>query len=217
MGPIFSLENFALKFLEHRPIFAGNLRSTGISQLQRGKTRSKRPRSHCLSTVHLLPYMWASFYPLDPSRYLSSFSSWRPKSKKFPFFTNYPASGERLRELTAPGSNSPQTTIRGARRNRPRKMKNSKETNNKKKNHVQPANMVPIEQSYYVKDHYCNAHYQIASRKQTSLCHWINMLLCVRCQEKKNSWIQKPFGSVSFPYSSIAARCRLFLFLCTLW
>ena len=45
--------------------------------------------------------------------------------------------------------------------------------------------MVPIEQSYYVKDHYCNAHYQIASRKQTSLCPWINMLLCVRCQERK--------------------------------
>ena len=65
-----------------------NSRSTGISQLRAGKTRSKRPRSHWLSTVHLLPYMWASFYPLDPSRYLSSFSSWRPKRKKFPFFTN---------------------------------------------------------------------------------------------------------------------------------
>ena len=45
--------------------------------------------------------------------------------------------------------------------------------------------MVPIEQSYYVKDHYCNAHYQIASSKHTILCHWLNMLLCVRCQEKK--------------------------------
>ena len=32
----------------------------------------------------------------------------------------YPASGERLRELTAPGSNSPQTTIQGVRGNRPR-------------------------------------------------------------------------------------------------
>ena len=92
----FSREDFALKsklwppkFLEHRPIFAGNSRSTGISQLQAGKTRSKRPRSHWLSTVHLLPYMWASFYPLDPSRYLSSFSSWRPKTKKFPFFTKF--------------------------------------------------------------------------------------------------------------------------------
>ena len=63
-------------FLEHLPIFAGNSRSTGISQLRAGKTRSKRPRSHCLSTGHLLPYMWASFHPLDPSRYLSSFSSW---------------------------------------------------------------------------------------------------------------------------------------------
>ena len=72
----------------HRPIFAGNSRSTGISQLRAGKTRSKRPRSHWLSTVHLLPYMWASFYPLDPSRYLSSISSWRPKTKKIPFFTN---------------------------------------------------------------------------------------------------------------------------------
>ena len=76
-------------FGEHRPIFAGNSRSTGISQLRAGKTRSKRPRSHCLSTGHLLPYMWASFHPLDPSRYLSSFSSWRPKTKKFPFFTKF--------------------------------------------------------------------------------------------------------------------------------
>ena len=32
----------------------------------------------------------------------------------------YPASGERLRELTAPGSNSPQTTIQGVQGNRPR-------------------------------------------------------------------------------------------------
>ena len=32
----------------------------------------------------------------------------------------YPASGERVRELTAPGSNSPQTTIQGVRGNRPR-------------------------------------------------------------------------------------------------
>ena len=31
----------------------------------------------------------------------------------------YPASGERLREPTAPGSHSPQTTIRGARGNQP--------------------------------------------------------------------------------------------------
>ena len=92
---IFSQEDLALKsklrlggFLLHLPIFDGNSRFTGISQLRAGKTRSKRPRSHCLSTVHLLPYMWASFYPLDPSRYLSSFPSWRPKTKKFPFFTN---------------------------------------------------------------------------------------------------------------------------------
>ena len=76
-------------FFQHCPIFAGNLRFTGISQLRAGKTRTKRPRSHCLSTVHLLPYMWATFYPLDPSRYLSSFSSWRPKTKKFPFFTKF--------------------------------------------------------------------------------------------------------------------------------
>ena len=72
-----------------RRIFAGNSRFSGISQLRAGKTRSKQPRSHCLSTVHLLPYMWASFYPLDSSRYLSSFPSWRPKTKKFPFFTNF--------------------------------------------------------------------------------------------------------------------------------
>ena len=31
----------------------------------------------------------ASFNPLDPFRYLSSFSSWRPKTKKFLFFTNF--------------------------------------------------------------------------------------------------------------------------------
>ena len=93
---IFSQEDFPLwskmwpnNFSLHRPIFAGNSRFTGISQLRAGKTRSKRPRSHWLSTVHLLPYMWASFYPLDPSRYLSSFSSWRPKTKKFPFFTKF--------------------------------------------------------------------------------------------------------------------------------
>merc|ERR1712163_40567 len=53
------------------------------------KTRSKRPRSHCLSTRHLLPYMWASFYPWDPYQYLFSFSTWRPKTKKFPFFTKF--------------------------------------------------------------------------------------------------------------------------------
>ena len=93
---IFSQEDFALwsklwpnNFSEHRPIFAGNSRLTGISQLGAGKTRSKRPHSHCLSTGHLLANMWASFHPLDPSLYLSSFSSWRPKSKKFPFFTNF--------------------------------------------------------------------------------------------------------------------------------
>ena len=83
MLKIFSQEDFALRsklrpanFFQHLPIFAGNSRFTGISQLRAGKTRSKRPRSHCLSTGHLLPYMWASFHPLDPSRYLSSFSSW---------------------------------------------------------------------------------------------------------------------------------------------
>ena len=55
----FSREDFPLKsklqpskFLQHRPIFAGNSRSTGISQLRAGKTRSKRPRSHFLSTGH---------------------------------------------------------------------------------------------------------------------------------------------------------------------
>ena len=58
-----SQEDFALKsklrpwyFFQHLPIFAGNSRFTGISQLRAGKTRSKRPRSHCLSTGHLLPY-----------------------------------------------------------------------------------------------------------------------------------------------------------------
>ena len=91
----FSQEDFAPKskfwppgFLRRCLNFAANSRSTGISQLRAGETRSKQPRSHCLSTGHLLPYMWASFHPLDPSRYLSSFSSWRPKSKKIQFFTN---------------------------------------------------------------------------------------------------------------------------------
>ena len=67
---IFSQEDFALKsklwppsFLQHLPIFAGNSHFTGISQLRAGKTRSKRPCSHWLSTRHFLPYMWASFYP----------------------------------------------------------------------------------------------------------------------------------------------------------
>ena len=48
---IFSQEDFALKsklwpwyFFQHRPTFAGNSRSTGISQLWAGKTQSKRPR-----------------------------------------------------------------------------------------------------------------------------------------------------------------------------
>ena len=57
--------------------------------------------------------------------------------------------------------------------------------------------MVPIEQSYDVKDHYCNAHYQIASRKQTSLCYWINMLLCVyMCckREQSNKCFDKLFS-----------------------
>ena len=91
----FSQEDFIKKkciiFLscgKHRPHFVGNSHSTGISQLRAGKTQSKRPRSHCLSTMHLLPYMWASFYSLDPSRYLSLFLSWRLKTKKFPFLTN---------------------------------------------------------------------------------------------------------------------------------
>ena len=117
MLKIFSQEDFALRsklwpanFLEHLPIFAGNSRSTGISQLRAGKTRSKRPRSHWLSTVHLLPYMWASFYPLDPSRYLSSFSSWRPKSKKFPFFHEFPFRfGKKIRWAAADSILTPLT------------------------------------------------------------------------------------------------------------
>ena len=91
---IFSREDFALKsklrpakFLQHLPIFAGNSRFTGVSQLRAGKTGSKGPRSHCLSTGHLLPYMWASFHPLELTRYLCSFSRWRPKSKNIQFFT----------------------------------------------------------------------------------------------------------------------------------
>ena len=50
MLKIFSQEDFALKsklwalgFLEHLPIFAGNSRSSGISQIRAGKTRSERP------------------------------------------------------------------------------------------------------------------------------------------------------------------------------
>ena len=59
----FSLEDFALwsklwpaNFWLHRPIFAGNSRSTRISQLRAGKTRSKRSHTHFLSTGHLLPH-----------------------------------------------------------------------------------------------------------------------------------------------------------------
>ena len=69
--------------------FLAFLLATRILPASPNFEQAKRPRSHCLSTMHLLPYMWASFYPLDPSRYLFSFSSWRPKTKKFPFFTNF--------------------------------------------------------------------------------------------------------------------------------
>ena len=62
MLKIFSQEDFALKsklrpggFFQHLPIFAGNSHFTGISQLRAGKTRSKRPRSHWLSTRHFFP------------------------------------------------------------------------------------------------------------------------------------------------------------------
>ena len=50
-------ENCGRKVLgDTSPIFAGNSRFNGISQLRPGKTRSKRPRSHCLSTVQKFPF-----------------------------------------------------------------------------------------------------------------------------------------------------------------
>ena len=82
-------ENCGQKVLRNTSLFLLSTRvlpaSPNFGQAKHGQNR---PRSHCLSSVHLLPYMWASFYPLDPSRYLSSFLSWRQKTKKFPFFTN---------------------------------------------------------------------------------------------------------------------------------
>ena len=47
------------------------------------KHGTKQPRSHLfVNRAIFCPYMWASFHLLDPSRYLSSFSSWRPKNLK---------------------------------------------------------------------------------------------------------------------------------------
>ena len=87
-----SREDFALRsklwpnnFGKHRPIFAGNSRSTGISQLQAGKTRSKRARSH-FSAKGVCSLMYNGLITINgPSKYLSSFSSWSPKRKKFHF------------------------------------------------------------------------------------------------------------------------------------
>ena len=70
----------------HCPIFAGNSRSSGISQFRAGKTRSKstfRRKGVCSPMYNGL----FTFY--GPSQYLSSFSSWRLKRKKFPFFTKF--------------------------------------------------------------------------------------------------------------------------------
>ena len=58
MLKIFSQEDFALRsklwpnnFSLHHPIFAGNSRFTGISQLRAGKTQSKQPRSNCMTYI----------------------------------------------------------------------------------------------------------------------------------------------------------------------
>ena len=66
--PMVSQEDFALEsklwpggFFQHRPNFAGSLRSTSISQLWSVKTRSKRPRiqflpkRQCIAII--LPFM----------------------------------------------------------------------------------------------------------------------------------------------------------------
>ena len=55
-----------------------------LPTLGRQNTVKKGPR-HFSSKRHLFPYV-CTFY--CPSQYLFSFSNWRPKSKKFPFFTN---------------------------------------------------------------------------------------------------------------------------------
>ena len=48
------------------PSFAGNSRSTSISQLRAGKTRSKRARSHFSSKRRLFPYIYRPFHLLWP-------------------------------------------------------------------------------------------------------------------------------------------------------
>ena len=73
MLKIFSQEDFALQskllpnnFSLHCLIFAGNSRSTGISQLGAGKTGSKRARSHFLPKMRLFPYVYQPFHLLWP-------------------------------------------------------------------------------------------------------------------------------------------------------
>ena len=75
-------------FEEPHPNFAGNSRSNGISQLQAGKTLSKRARSHFLPKGVCSPMYFSIFTFYGPPQYLSWFSSWRPKRRKFQFFTN---------------------------------------------------------------------------------------------------------------------------------
>ena len=93
---IFSQEDFALKsklrpanFLLHLPIFAGNSHFTGISQLRAGKTRAKRPRSHCLSTMHLLPYIGHHLTHWTHPDISLRFRAGGRRVKNFRFFTNF--------------------------------------------------------------------------------------------------------------------------------
>ena len=71
---------------QHLLNFAGNSFSTSISKLQAGKRRSKKPRSQFFAQKASVPLHNPAFPLFAPSQYLSSFSSYRPKSKKGSFF-----------------------------------------------------------------------------------------------------------------------------------
>ena len=74
---------------QHLLNFAGNSFSTSISKLQAGKRRSKKPRSQFFAQKASVPLHNPAFPLFAPSQYLSSFSSYRPKSIKDKFFTSF--------------------------------------------------------------------------------------------------------------------------------
>ena len=92
MLKIFSQEDFALKsklwpakFLEHLPIFAGNLRFTGISKLWAGKIRSKK----FLPLFHIYRYSesWVHKNSVGtcPEKFPVENFRWQSDLKKNPF------------------------------------------------------------------------------------------------------------------------------------